>query len=133
MGQTNRPSWDNYYLDIAKAVSARGDCIRAQHGAVIVKDHKIVSTGYNGTPAGDERSCGATGQCPRALDSSSEHSKGQYDLCWSTHAESNALLRASWSDLQKATIYITGQPCPGCSKLIASSGVSRVIWERDQQ
>jgi dCMP deaminase len=123
----SRPNWDDYYLDIAKAVSARGDCIRAQHGAVVVKDHKIVSTGYNGTPAGDERSCGKTGQCPRALDSNAQHAKGEYDLCWSTHAEANALLRASWSDLQGATIYITGKPCSGCSKLIQSSGIGRVI------
>jgi len=123
-----RPSWDDYYLDIAKAVSARGDCVRAQHGAVVVKDHKIVSTGYNGTPAGDERSCGSTGQCPRALDQTAQHAKGEYDLCWSTHAEANALLRASWGDLLGATLYITGQPCPGCLKLIASSGVERTVY-----
>jgi len=123
----NRPSWDDYYFGIAQAVSARGDCVRAQHGAVVVKDHKIVSTGYNGTPPG-AKSCGDTGECPRALDPSSEHSKGNYDLCWATHAESNALLRASWSDLQGSTIYITGEPCPGCLKLIKSSGIKRVVW-----
>jgi dCMP deaminase len=123
----HRPTWDEYYLEIAYAVSLRGDCVRAQHGAVVVKNHKIVSTGYNGTPSGDERSCGVTGQCPRALDSNAQHAKGEYDLCWSTHAEANALLRASWSDLQGATIYITGQPCPGCAKLIASSGIERVV------
>ena len=123
-----RPSWDDYYLDIAKAVSARGDCVRAQHGCVIVKDHSIVSTGYNGTPAGDDRSCGTTGQCPRALDAAAGHSKGEYDLCWATHAESNALLRASWDVLQGATAYITGAPCSGCVKLLSSSGVTRVVW-----
>lgn len=125
---SSRPTWDDYYLNIAKAVSARGDCVRAQHGAVVVKDHKIVSTGYNGTPAGDERSCGSTGQCPRALDQTAQHAKGEYDLCWSTHAEANALLRASWGDLLGATLYITGQPCPGCSKLIASAGIERVVY-----
>jgi dCMP deaminase len=123
-----RPTWDDYYLNIAKAVSARGDCVRAQHGAVVVKDHKIVSTGYNGTPAGDERSCGSTGQCPRALDKTAQHAKGEYDLCWSTHAEANALLRASWGDLLGATLYITGQPCPGCLKLIASAGIERTVY-----
>lgn len=124
----SRPTWDEYYLNIAKAVSARGDCVRAQHGAVVVKDHKIVSTGYNGTPAGDERSCGSTGQCPRALDKTAQHAKGEYDLCWSTHAEANALLRASWGDLLGATLYITGQPCSGCSKLIASAGIERTVY-----
>jgi len=123
-----RPSWDEYYLTIAVAVSARGDCVRAKHGAVVVKDHKIVSTGYNGTPSGDPRSCGATGQCPRALDPTSQHAVGNYDLCWATHAESNALLRASWDDLRGATLYITGKPCPGCSKLIVSSGITRVVF-----
>lgn len=123
-----RPSWDDYYLNIALAVSSRGDCVRAQHGAVVVKDHKIVSTGYNGTPSGDPRSCGTTGQCPRALDPTSQHAVGNYDLCWATHAESNALLRASWEDLRGATLYITGKPCPGCTKLIQSAGIARVHY-----
>jgi dCMP deaminase len=123
----NRPDWDDYYLIIAKAVSLRGDCARRQHGAIVVKNHKIVSTGYNGTPAGDDRSCGATGQCPRNLDSGAIHGKGDYDLCWATHAESNALLRADWEELQGATIYITGAACPGCSKLIASAGIQRIV------
>lgn len=123
-----RPDWDTYYMRIAMAVSLRGDCVRAQHGTVIVKDHKIISTGYNGTPPGDERSCGATGQCPRALDPNSEHSKGDYDLCWATHSEANAIIRASWDELKGSTIYITGQPCPGCSKLIQSAGIDRMVF-----
>jgi dCMP deaminase len=123
----SRPDWDTYYLDIAKAVSARGDCARRQHGSVIVKNHKIVSTGYNGTPSGSERSCGDTGECPRNNDPDAKHSQGDYDLCWAIHAESNALLRASWQEMQGATMYITGDPCPGCEKLIASSGIARVV------
>jgi dCMP deaminase len=124
---TERPHWDLYYMNIAIAVSLRGDCVRAQHGTVIVKNHKIISTGYNGTPSGDERSCGSTGQCPRALDENAKHSKGDYDLCWSTHSEANALLRANWEELQGSTIYITGAPCLGCYKLIASAGIDRVV------
>jgi dCMP deaminase len=123
-----KPDWDSYYLGIAKAVSARGDCIRRQHGAVIVKNHKIVATGYKGSPAGSENSCGATGQCPRNLDPNAKHSQGEYDLCWATHAEANALLRASWEEMQGATIYITGEPCPGCRKLVSSSGIDRVVF-----
>ena len=124
---TTKPSWDDYYLNIAKAVSQRGDCIRRQHGAIVVKNHKIVSTGYNGTPAGDERSCLATGQCPRNLDPTSQHGQGSYDLCWATHAEANALIRCSWEELNGSTIYITGEPCGGCAKLITSAGVERVV------
>lgn len=130
--EISRPSWDDYYLNIAKAVSLRGDCVRAQHGAVVVKDYRIVSTGYNGTPQGDERSCGATGECPRALDKTSQHAVGNYDLCWATHAESNALLRADWTSLNGSTLYITGQPCSGCSKLINSAGIVRVIYPDKQ-
>lgn len=122
-----RPDWDVYYMNIALAVSLRGDCVRAQHGTVIVKNNKIISTGYNGTPPGDDRSCGSTGQCPRALDANSEHSKGDYDLCWATHSEANAIIRASWEELKGSTIYITGQPCPGCTKLIASAGIERLV------
>lgn len=122
-----RPDWDIYYMNIALAVSLRGDCVRAQHGTVIVKNHKIISTGYNGTPAGDKRSCGATGQCPRALDSDSKHSKGDYDLCWATHSEANAIIRASWEELQGSTLYVTGTPCSGCAKLIASAGIERLV------
>jgi dCMP deaminase len=122
-----RPDWDLYYINIAHAVSLRGDCVRAQHGTVIVKDNKIISTGYNGTPPGDKRSCGKTGQCPRALDPNSEHSKGDYDLCWATHSEANAIIRASWEELRGATLYVTGDPCPGCIKLIASAGIARIV------
>lgn len=122
-----RPSWDEYYLGIAKAVSARGDCVRAQHGAVVVKNHKIVATGYNGAPPGSPNSCGATGACPRNHDPNAVHSEGQYDLCWATHAEANALMRASWEEMQEATIYITGKPCPGCTKLINSAGIARIV------
>ena len=123
-----RPSWDEYYLGIAKAVSARGDCIRRQHGAVVVKNHSIIATGYNGSPPGSDKSCGATGQCPRNLDPTSKHGEGSYDLCWATHAEANAIIRASWEDLQGSIIYITGSPCSGCSKLIASAGIDRVVF-----
>lgn len=126
-----RPGWDDYYLGIARAVARRGDCTRAQHGAVIVNDQRIVATGYNGTPPGDDRSCGTTGQCPRNLDPHARHSEGQYDQCWATHAEANALMRAEWGALTGATIYITGQPCPGCTKLIASAGIARTIWPTD--
>jgi dCMP deaminase len=122
-----RPDFDTYYLQIAAAVATRGDCARRQIGAVIVKGHTIVSTGYNGTPPGDSRSCFETGDCPRNLDPGSKPGEGAYDLCFTTHAEANALLRASWNDMQGATIYVTGAPCGGCAKLIASAGIDRVV------
>lgn len=127
-----RPGWDAYYLGIAKAVAMRGDCSRARHGAVIVQGHRIVATGYNGTPPGSKLSC-LQGDCPRASLSYDELPSGSsYDTgpgaCISTHAEASALLRANWEDMQDATIYITGAPCGGCTKLIASSGIGRIVY-----
>lgn len=121
-----RPDWDDYYLAIAAAVSSRGDCVRAQHGCVIVQGKSVIATGYNGTPPGDERSCGESGQCPRALDPTAKHSQGHYDLCWATHAEANAVMRADWTRLKGATAYVTGPSCPGCTKLLRSALVARI-------
>lgn len=121
-----RPPWDDYYLAIAAAVSTRGDCVRAQHGCVIVQGDSIIATGYNGTPPGDVHSCGESGECPRALDPEAKHSQGHYDLCWATHAEANAIMRADWTQLKGATAYVTGLPCPGCTKLLRSARVARV-------
>lgn len=123
-----RPDFDSYYLDIARSVAARGDCLRAQHGAVIVQGKRIVATGYNGTPPGSHLSC-LNGDCPRAstdLPPGSSYDTGP-GACISTHAEANALLRASWDDMQGATLYITGEPCGGCAKLILAAGIERVV------
>lgn len=124
-----RPSWDQYFLDIAKAVAARADCRRAQHGAVIVKNKRIVSTGYNAAPPGGW-SCLA-GECPRGLLTQEELPSlggGGYDGCVAQHAEGNAIAFASHHDTEGATIYITGQPCIGCWKNIQAAGIEKAIW-----
>jgi dCMP deaminase len=123
-----RPGWDRYYLDIAKAVAARADCSRAQHGAVIVDANNwIVGTGYNGGPAGG-KSCLA-GECPRAQ--TDVPSLSAYDNCIALHAEQNAIAHANRNDTRGATIYITGgkQPCNMCDKLITAAGIRRIVWE----
>lgn len=121
-----RPGWDDYFLDIAEAVAARADCRRAQHGAVIVKDRRIVSTGYNGSPAGGA-SCLA-GECPRGLLSMAEipANHADYSNCIALHAEQNAI---AYARERGDTIYITGQPCDMCWKLIAAAGIRRIVWE----
>ena len=119
-----RPEWRDYFLGIAKAVAARADCSRAQHGAVIVKANRIVSTGYNGAPAG--RSGCLSGACPRA--NSNSASLSGYDNCIAVHAEANAILYASRDQTEGATIYITGEPCQWCRKLIAGAGIERIVW-----
>ncbi|WP_443057841.1 deoxycytidylate deaminase [Streptomyces sp. KLMMK] len=121
-----RPDWDTYFLGIATAVAARGDCCRCRVGAVVVgPDRRIVSTGYNGSYPGGP-SCSA-GECPRCL---SEIPSGtSYEDCVETHAEANALLYADWSSCQGSTIYITRSACKDCSKLIKSAGVHRIVYQ----
>lgn len=123
-----RPSWDQYFLDIAREVSRRADCRRAQHGCVIVtKDRRIASTGYNGSIPGGP-SCLA-GECPRGLLSLEERpSLSSYENCHALHAEQNAIAFASHSDTVGGTAYITGQPCDMCGKLLRAAGVQRIVY-----
>jgi dCMP deaminase len=121
-----RPSWDEYFLGIAEAVAARADCSRRKIGAVIVKNNRIVSTGYNGAPAG-HRGC-LEGACPRATSDVPQDSS--YDTgpgtCIAVHAEANALLYADRDKCEGATMYITDMPCDGCMKLIHASGIRKI-------
>lgn len=127
-GVHSRPDWDAYFLGIAKAVSERGECSRSRVGAVLVKDRRIRSTGYNGAPMGAPSCLG--GFCPRA--SSNVAPGSSYDTgsgaCIAIHAEANALLFASRDDCEGATLYITRSPCDGCFRLIKGSGVAIVVW-----
>jgi dCMP deaminase len=118
-----RPDWDEYFFGIARAVAARADCRRAQHGAVVVRDRRIIATGYNGSVPGGP-SCLA-GECPRGLKSKEEvpSNHADYSDCHALHAEQNAVAHAA-GDLQGATIYITGRPCDMCGKLCAAAGLT---------
>lgn len=124
-GNTERPDWDDYFLNIAKAVAARADCSRRATGAVIVKNRRIVSTGYNGTPPGG-LSC-LKGDCPRATMKNILHGSADYSNCISIHAEANAIAYANRADTEGATIYLTSDPCDMCSKLIKAAGIVRVV------
>ena len=128
-----RPDWRQYHLGIARAVAARADCRRAQHGAVVVdKDNRIVSTGYNAHwPSGP--SC-LKGECPRGLLSREEcPSLSSYDTgapehrCESMHAESNALAFAR-TDTSGMTLYVTGEPCAGCIRTARAHRIAHIIW-----
>jgi dCMP deaminase len=122
-----RPSWDEWGLLIAKAVSARADCTRRQVGAVILDaNHRVVATGYNGAPPG-ATGC-LEGGCPRGRRSYEDvPAFTDYDNCISNHAEVNALLYADRSKAEGGTLYVTDAPCFGCSKVIANSGIDRVV------
>lgn len=119
-----RQSWDEYFLELARTTSTRATCSRRKHGAVIVKQRRIVSTGYNGGPSGYPH-CDEDGACPRA--DSDAPQGADYEQCIAIHAEANALLFASPEERDNATLYCTGAPCFGCAKLIANSGVSEVV------
>lgn len=130
----DRPGWDRYYLDIALAVAARGECTRNRVGAVIVGDQTILSTGYNGAPPGAV-SCLAGG-CPRGQHTLEEIPSGSGYAetgCTVIHAEANAIIRAGREQCTGATIYITSNPCPGCTSLIRASGLERAVWLGDDE
>ncbi|WP_280485425.1 deaminase [Nocardia cyriacigeorgica] len=116
-----RPNWDEYFLNIATAVALRSDCERDKVGAVVVKDKRIRSSGYNGAPAGDSGCI----TCPRRT--SGVVPGSSYENCVAVHAEANALLYCDRADLIGATIYITREPCYACSKLIAGAGIQRIV------
>lgn len=126
-----RLDWDDYFLGIARAVAARADCTRRQVGAVVVDaQHRIVSTGYNGAPAG-RPGCLTAGACPRGLESlESVPRDSSYDTgagsCIAVHAEANALLYADGIRTRGAVLYCTDKPCDGCQRLIEGAGISRV-------
>lgn len=129
----SRISKKEYYLGIAKAVSARSTCLRRQYGAVIVKNDEIISTGYNGSPRG-EANCCDVGQCWR--ESHNIPHGEQYEKCVSVHAEQNAIISASRKDLIGATLYLVGSengvdihavPCDICRRFISNAGIKEVV------
>ena len=126
-----RPTWDQWGINLAQATATRADCSRRQVGAVIVtSDQRIVATGYNGAPSG-KPGCLTAGACPRAT-SGVESLVTSYDTgagaCIALHAEQNALLRASWAEMQGSTLYVTCEPCPGCWRMISGTPLARVVW-----
>lgn len=126
MTADTRPSWDEYFLRLAKDVSLRSNCSRRKVGAVIVKDNHIVATGYNGTPA-KTTNC-FDGGCPRC---NSEHKTGEkLDECLCVHAEQNAICQAAkhGNCIDGGKIYVTCSPCLTCLKLIINSGIQEVIF-----
>lgn len=129
-----RPGWDEYFIGIAKAVATRATCLRRKYGAVITKDNSIVSTGYNGAPAG-MKDCLEVGKCTRK-ELQIPHGE-RYELCHSVHAEANAIIRASADELRGATIYISGadesnecisEPCMMCKRMILNSRIAKVVY-----
>ena len=127
---------ENYYLDIAQAVLGRGTCRRRNFGAILVKNDQILSTGYAGAPRG-RQNCSDLGVCLR--EKLGVPRGERYELCRSVHAEANAIIHASRSEMTGATLYLVGvdaqteelvpdaSPCSMCKRMIINAGISRVI------
>lgn len=128
-----RPDFDHYIMGLALAVRARANCLGSRVGAVIVKDRRVLSTGYNGTPS-KMKNC-MDGGCERCANPDRYESGKGYDVCICVHAEQNALLAAARFGIavEGATIYTTMQPCFGCTKELLQAGVERVVYIHDWQ
>lgn len=127
----HRPTWDETWLEVAAVVAKRSLCVKSAVGAVIVDaSGRVDSTGYNGPPRGMERSTPCSDWCPRATEGVGAGT-ASYAGCHSVHGEGNALLHANSTTIRGGTIYITRAPCRDCSKLIANSGLVRVVAAKD--
>ena len=124
-----RPGWDQYFMDIARVVASRSNCMKRKVAAVIVLDKRIISTGYNGTPRGT-KNCNEGG-CPRCNNLAT--SGTGLDECLCSHGEENAIVQASYHgvSLKDATIYSTFAPCLMCAKMIINSGIREVVYNLD--
>lgn len=122
-----RPSWDEYFMRITEEVAARSSCIRRQVGAIIVKDKRILSTGYNGPPAGISHCTAET--CLRTK--FSIPSGERHEICRGLHAEQNAIIQAAYHgvSINGAVIYVTHQPCIICTKMLINSGIKTFYYK----
>jgi dCMP deaminase len=120
-----RPSWDAYFLSIARLISGRSTCLRRRVGAVVVKDKRILATGYNGAPRGFKH-CAEVG-CIRAKQA--VPSGQRHELCRGIHAEQNAIVQAAsfGVSISDAMLYCTHFPCVLCTKLLINAGIKRLV------
>jgi dCMP deaminase len=123
----SRPSWDEYFFQIASQVATRSTCMRRQVGAVLVKDKRILSTGYNGAPRGISH-CIDVGCLREQLGIPSGE---RHELCRALHAEQNAIIQAALHGvkIEGSTLYCTHQPCSLCAKMIINAGIVEVYFD----
>ena len=126
---TSRPSWDDYFMQIAAEVATRSTCLRRQVGAILVRERRILATGYNGVPRGLEH-CDARG-CLR--EAANVPSGERHELCRGLHAEMNAILQAAVHGVSVAgaTLYSTHHPCSLCVKMLINCDARRIVTTED--
>lgn len=124
-----RPGWDEYFMSIARMVASRSNCVKRKVGAVIARDRRIISTGYNGTPRGT-RNCNEGG-CPRC--NSFAQGGTRLDECLCSHGEENAITQAAYHgvSVRGGILYSTFCPCLTCTKMIINAGLEEVVFNAD--
>jgi len=122
-----RLSWDDYFMEITRLVAKRSTCIRRHVGAIIVRDKRILATGYNGAPRGLPH-CLETGCLREKLGIPSGQNQ---ELCRGLHGEQNAIIQAALSgvSIENSQIYTVTQPCVVCAKMIINAGINRVVFD----
>ncbi|MEK6724924.1 MAG: cytidine/deoxycytidylate deaminase family protein [Deltaproteobacteria bacterium] len=122
-----RPSWEEYFMEIAYLVAKRSTCLRRQVGAVVVKNKNILATGYNGVPRGITH-CEVAGCIREKLNVPSGE---RHELCRGLHAEQNAIIQAAYhgTSIAGADLYCTNRPCIICSKMIINAGIEKVYYQ----
>lgn len=125
LSKHKRPSWDEYFLEVAGLVSKRSTCLRRSVGAVLVKDKKILATGYNGAPSGVKH-CIDIGCLREKLKIPSGQ---RHELCRGLHAEQNVILQAALHGISTkgSCLYVTNQPCMICAKMLINAGIGEII------
>lgn len=122
-----RPSWDEYFMQVAQLVKKRSTCLRRQVGAVLVKDKRILATGYNGAPSGITH-CEVTGCLRQKLRVPSGQ---RHELCRGLHAEQNVIIQCALHGVstKEAVLYVTVTPCIICAKMIINAGIKEIVIE----
>jgi len=126
MGENSRPSYEEYFMEMARVVSKRSTCLRRKVGAILVKDKHILSTGYNGAPKGLKH-CSEVGCVRRKKDIPSGE---RHELCRGLHAEQNAIIQAAvfGVSIKDSTLYCTNTPCVVCVKMLINAGVKEITY-----
>ena len=125
--ENERPSWDDYFMDITVLVAKRATCLRRAVGATIVKDRRVLATGYNGAPS-NIRHCAEVG-CMR--EQMKVPSGERHELCRGIHAEQNAIIQAAYHgvSIKGATLFCTNLPCSICAKMIINAGITKIVYQ----
>jgi len=125
--QSDRPSWENYFMGITALVAKRSTCLRRSVGAIIVKDKRILTTGYNGAPSGI-RHCLEVGCLRERLQVASGE---RHELCRGIHAEQNAIIQAAFHgvSIKDSKLFCTNLPCSICAKMIINAGIKKIYYQ----